>query len=63
MAVKPYETVRTFTVERKWSLTKEDIEALICKHLGIPYDNSTYIDLCEFGATEIRRIEIDRQTA
>ena len=63
MKIKPDETVRTFTVEQKWTIAHEDLEQIICKHLGIPYDNSTYIEISDYSNTLVRRVEIDRQTA
>ena len=62
MKVKPNETVRIFTVEQRWSIDYEELEKIICEHLGISYDSSTYIvNDGGYGNVEVKRIEINRQ--
>ena len=59
--MKPVETVRTFIVHEKWRLSNDDVKTLICKHIGIPYDNTVEIELAEWGDIEIKRITSNRQ--
>lgn len=62
MAVKPTKTVRTFTVEQHWSITREDLKKIICDHLGIPADDDTNIVFEEWCDTEVVRTTYNVQT-
>lgn len=62
MAVKPTKTIKVFTVEQQWLIEREDVDKLICEHLGIPLDNDTHVDLMEYGETVVTRTVVDRQT-
>jgi hypothetical protein len=56
--IKPTSIRRINTITRKWVLTREDLDAIICKHLGIPMDSNTVIALREFRDTEITHVEV-----
>ena len=61
MTVKPQETTRIFTVQRKWKLSNEDLTAIICRHLGIPNDSNTTIELSDYSDSYVTRVDVNRQ--
>lgn len=62
MTVKPIQTIRTFTVDRRWTMSQDDVKNLICKYLGIPYTPEVDIELAEYGDIEIRQVSVTQQT-
>ena len=58
MAIKPDSTVKT--VVRRWTLSPEDVEKIICEHLGIPADNNTIVEIEEYnGGAEVTRTDFE----
>lgn len=61
MNIKPDKTTRIFTVDQRWMFTREAVEKILCDHIGIPYDNSTYVTMGDGPDVEVARVEINRQ--
>lgn len=58
MAIKPTSVTRTETYQRRWTLSSTDVEKIICKHLGIPADNNTIVEIERYrGGAEVTRTE------
>lgn len=62
MNVKPDKTTRIFTVDQRWMFTREAVEKILCDHIGIPYDDNTYVTMDSGPDVEVGRVVVDRQS-
>lgn len=62
MNIKATKTTRTFIVEERWYLKREELHKIICDHIGISLDADIHIAVDEWSDTEVVRIKTTSQT-